>query len=112
MRPGLVLLASAALLIAGCGGTSSSAAPAVQTAQVDLPPSYKFEPAHIQVARGTTVTWTNHDNFTHSIQVQGQSEVHMMRPGETTQITFSSPGDFAYLCTLHSQNMRGTVSVS
>jgi plastocyanin len=112
MRIGLVLLASAGLLLAGCGRTSTSAAQAVQTAQVDLPASYKFEPAHIQVARGTTVTWTNHDNFTHSVQVQGQSEVHMLRPGETTQITFSSPGDFTYVCTFHTQNMRGTVTVT
>jgi plastocyanin len=102
--------------LAGCGGTSStassSAAPAVQTDQVDLPPSYQFSPTHIQVARGTTVTWTNHDNFTHSVQVQGQSEVHTMRPGETAQITFSTPGDFSYVCTFHTQNMKGVVSVT
>jgi plastocyanin len=114
---GLVLLASAGLLLilAGCGGTSSSspsAAPAVQTTQVDLPPSYQFSPAHIQVPRGATVTWTNHDNFTHSVQVQGQGEVHTLRPGETTQITFDSPGEFNYVCTFHTQNMKGIVSVS
>jgi plastocyanin len=110
---GLVLIA----VLAGCSGTSASsatanAASAVQTNQVDLPPSYQFSPTHIQVARGTTVTWTNHDNFTHSVQVQGQSEVHTMRPGETAQITFDSPGDFSYVCTFHAQNMKGTVSVT
>ena len=114
MRSRLVLLAAAGLLLAGCGGTGSSAAqqPAVRTNQVDLPPSYQFAPAHIQVAPGTTVTWTNHDNFTHSVQVQGQTEVHMMRPGESAQITFSAPGEYNYVCTLHTQNMKGTVSVS
>lgn len=79
---------------------------------VDLPPSYKFEPTRIAVASGTTVTWTNHDNFTHSVQVDGQSEVHMMRPGESAQITFSAPGEYHYVCTLHAQNMQGNVSVT
>jgi plastocyanin len=57
------------------------------------------------------VTWTNHDNFSHSVQVQGQAEVHMMKPGETAQISFTAPGDYPYVCTLHAQNMRGTISV-
>jgi plastocyanin len=114
MRARNALAALACLALIGCSspaGAASSAAPA-RTSQVDLPPSYKFEPASIQVAPGTTVTWTNHDNFTHTVQVQGQSEVHSMRPGETAQITFTTPGTYSYLCTLHTQNMKGTVQVS
>ena len=119
MRRRLVPLASAGLILftgvlAGCSGTSStsSAAAAVPTTQVDLPPSYQFSPTHIQVSRGATVTWTNHDNFTHSVQIQGQSEVHTLKPGDSTQIEFDAAGDFAYVCTFHTQNMKGTVSVS
>ena len=114
MRARNALAALACLALIGCSspaGAASSAAPA-RTSQVDLPPSYKFEPASIQVVPGTTVTWTNHDNFTHTVQVQGESEVHSMRPGETAQITFTSPGTYSYLCTLHTQNMKGTVQVS
>jgi len=91
---------------------ATNASKPVRTAQVDLPPSYLFAPTAIEVAPGTTVTWTNHDNFTHSVQVQGQSEVHMLRPGETTQIRFDQPGSFPYVCTLHTQNMHGTVVVT
>ena len=107
-------LACALLLLVGCARPTSAAtsAPATQTNVVDLPPSYKFEPAHISVSAGTTVTWTNHDNFTHSVQVDGQSDVHMMRPGESAQITFSTPGEYHYICTLHTQNMQGTVTVT
>jgi plastocyanin len=112
-RPSL-LLVLASLLLAGCSGANAGAAaqPATRTDRVDLPPSYKFEPQHIQVAPGTTVTWTNHDNFTHSVQVQGQSDVHVLRPGESAQITFSQPGEYPYVCTFHTQNMKGTVTVA
>ena len=104
----------AVLALVGCtsaSGAAGSAAPA-RTNQVDLPPRYLFSPANIQVSPGTTVTWTNHDNFTHSVLVQGQSEVHMLKPGESVQLTFSTPGTFNYVCTLHSQNMKGSVQVS
>lgn len=104
----------AGLALVGCtssSGAAGSAAP-VRTNQVDLPPSYLFSPTAIQVSPGATVTWTNHDNFSHSVQIQGQSEVHMIKPGETTQITFDAPGTFNYICTLHAQNMKGSVQVS
>jgi hypothetical protein len=47
----------------------------VRTSQLDLPPSYQFAPASIEVAPGITITWTNHDNFTHSVRVEGQSSL-------------------------------------
>jgi plastocyanin len=102
----LVLLA---LLGTACTAPARAAQP-VRTTTVDLPPSYVFQPAVVEVSRGSTVTWTNHDNFTHSVQVNG-GDVHMMNPGQSAQITFNQPGTYAYICTLHSQNMKGTVIV-
>ena len=49
--------------------------------------------------------------LTHTVQVDGQSEVHMMRVGETAQVTFATPGLYHYVCTLHTQNMQGDVTV-
>jgi plastocyanin len=43
--------------------------------------------------------------------VQGQRDVQVMKPGESAQITFDQPGTYAYVCTFHTQNMRGTVTV-
>lgn len=112
----VALLAIATLVLVACAPSAKSGAPdasgIVQTNTVDLPPSYLFLPAHISVKAGTTVTWTNHDNFTHSVQVDGQSDVHMMKPGETAQVTFSTPGEYHYICTLHPQNMQGTITVT
>lgn len=107
----LLVLVAIGVLVGGCGRPSTAAEP-VATTTVDLPPSYRFEPLAIRVARGATVTWTNHDNFTHTVQVTGQPDVHTMKPGEATQITFDTPGEYPYICTLHTQNMRGTVTVT
>ncbi|HEX5505389.1 MAG TPA: cupredoxin domain-containing protein [Thermomicrobiales bacterium] len=110
----LALVALAALtFLAGCGGAGGAATP-VHTSTVDLPPSYRFDPAIITVPAGTTVTWTNHDNFTHSVKVEGGADtsVHVMRPGESASITFATPGEYPYVCTFHTQNMKGKVIVS
>jgi plastocyanin len=98
----------------GSGGGSASGEP-VATSTVDLPPSYRFAPSAITVAAGTTVTWTNSDNFTHSVQfIDGglPGEPLQMAPGASTTFTFATPGTYGYVCHLHPQNMRGTVSVT
>jgi plastocyanin len=107
---GLVLMACGVFV--SCAPVATSSSQPVRTNQVDLPPSYQFAPANIEVRPGTMVMWTNHDNFTHSVEVQGQTEVHMLRPGESIQISFDQPGTYPYVCTLHTQNMRGTVVVT
>ena len=99
------------LVLAGCAA-AGSAAP-VATDQVDLPPSYKFVPADITVADGTTVTWTNHDNITHSVRlVDDGGEILTMAPGESVTHTFTGPGLHHYDCSFHATDMRGTVLVT
>jgi plastocyanin len=111
-RLGAALLAGA-LLVTGCASSSSGAgASPIVTDHVDLPKSYRFEPAAIQVVAGTTVTWTNDDNFTHSVALEGQtSPVGIMKPGEAVTHTFTAPGSYPYICTFHPQDMRGVVEV-
>ena len=106
------LLAVAGLL-GGCGGGSTGGSP-VATSTVDLPPSYKFEPAAISVKAGTEVTWKNDDHFTHSVQfLDGglPTTPMVMDPGASVSFTFDRPGLFHYHCQLHPQNMQGTVTV-
>ena len=103
------------VVLTGCTGGAAaraSAAAPVATASVSMPPSYRFAPVSVQVPAGASVTWTNSDNFTHSVQVSGQSDVHVAKPGESFQITFDQVGTFSYLCTFHPQDMRGTVVVT
>lgn len=109
LSAGTVVLA---LALAACGATSSSNP--VATDKVKLPPSYLFSPAAITVRAGTTVTWTNSDNFTHSVRMPPQNGriIGVMHPGETVTFTFATPGTYPYDCSFHPQNMRGTVTVT
>ena len=111
MRPSLVLLAASLATIvvaAGCGGSESSEP--VATTEVVMAKSYRFDPKTIEIDAGDRVTWTNEDNFTHTVQVDGQED-HKVERGESVSIAFDTPGTFHYVCTLHSQDMEGEVIV-
>jgi plastocyanin len=112
-RPAAMALAVAAALVLGACGSSAPAAP-VATTSVNLPASYRFDPAAITVSPGSTVTWTNNDHFTHSVQfLDGglPSEPLVMEPGATASFRFDQAGTFRYQCHLHPQNMQGTIRV-
>jgi plastocyanin len=109
--PRRVALAGALALVlvaAGCGESESSEP--VATTDVSMAKSYVFEPKVIEVESGQTVTWTNDDNFTHTVQVDGQED-HKVEQGETVSITFDEPGTYHYVCTLHENDMDGEVIV-
>ena len=106
----LVLAAPVALVLvaAGCGESANSEP--VATTDVAMAKSYRFDPKTIEVEAGQSVTWTNEDNFTHTVQVDGQEDQKVER-GESVSITFDKPGTYHYVCTLHSQDMDGDVIV-
>ena len=110
--PHAIVLAVVPVALAGCSGSGGAAAnaSAVATTSVDLPKSYKFEPTAIVVHAGATVTWTNDDNFTHNVTFDGEPGMQM-KPGEKATKTFAAAGAYHYQCTLHPQNMQGTVTV-
>jgi plastocyanin len=105
-------LAIIIVLLAGCAAQPSAAAAPVETAEVSMPPSYRFDPPAIQVPAGSTVTWRNTDNFTHSVSVAGGAFPFLnLSPGQSGAITFDQPGAYSYTCTYHAQDMQGTVIV-
>ncbi len=105
----LPVAALAALVAAGCGGSGVSG-PAEKTPEVTMAKSYRFDPERIEIQAGQTVTWTNEDNFTHTVQVEGQGD-HKVEQGESVSITFDEPGTYEYVCTLHALDMEGEVIV-
>lgn len=106
----LAIAAALALVLvaAGCGESESSEP--VATTEVSMVKSYRFEPKTIEIAAGQTVTWTNDDNFTHTVQVDGQED-HTVEQDESVSIAFDTPGTYHYVCTLHRQDMDGEVIV-
>ena len=106
---GLVL--GVGLLLAGCA--AEAPAEPVATNVVDLPPSYKFAPEAITVVDGTTVTWTNNDNFSHNVRLLDDGgEMLEMAPGESVSYTFTGPGEHRYDCSYHPKDMIGAVVVT
>jgi plastocyanin len=104
-----------AVILGACAPAGSGGSSPVTTSAVDLPPSYVFAPTDIAVAPGTTVTWTNNDHFSHSVQfLDGglPGEPLVMEPGATATFTFDAAGLYHYQCHLHPQNMKGSVTVT
>ncbi len=111
IRP-LLLAGGLLALVAACAPAASTAP--VETDQVKMARSYRFDPAVIKVKVGTTVTWVNDDNFTHDVRfTRGPVQFHSppLRPGDKTSFTFTQPGEYEYECSFHPQNMKGKVVV-
>jgi plastocyanin len=70
-----------------------------------------FQPASIDVAAGTTVTWTNDDGFGHTVTAtDGAFNSGVLDGGASFSQIFSEPGTFEYFCAIH-PSMTGTVTV-
>jgi plastocyanin len=106
---GLLAVMAMAVLV-GCSGEAAATPSPVATTTVGLPKSYRFDPPAIEVSVGATVTWTNHDDFTHNVTFEGEPGL-TMKPGESVTRAFPSAGTFAYQCSLHPRDMQGSVTV-
>jgi len=104
----VVAVLAVTVVAAGCGGTGSTAP--VATTAVSMAKSYRFDPKTIEINAGQTVTWTNNDNFTHTVKVDRQDD-HKVGRGDSVSIRFDKAGTYHYVCTLHSKDMHGTVIV-
>ena len=107
------VLVLAIFSLAGCASQAANSPNPVQTNQVTLPPSYRFDPPAIQVKVGDTVTWTKKDNFTHNVHLMGGINwvSKPLGPGDSDSYTFTQAGRFPYICDFHSQDMKGEVIV-
>jgi len=73
---------------------------------------YGFSPAAVTIAAGDTVTWTNNGTVPAGHNVSGTGFTSpILKTGQSYSHTFSAPGTFSYVCTLH-PFMKGTVTVA
>lgn len=129
---------AALLLLAACDSGVTTAAPAVTAADPGMPgmsapaPSdtapasvapvstdtiaiqnFAFTPAAVTVKAGTTITWTNQDQDPHTVTAMGSDAFQspVLSTGQTFRYRFTTPGTYAYLCTIH-PFMTATVVVT
>ncbi len=76
--------------------------------------NFAFAPASVTVKVGTTVTWTNQDTDAHTVTSQnnaGPLNSQALNTGQGYSYTFTAPGTYSYLCTIH-PFMTATVTVT
>ena len=70
-----------------------------------------FDPAEVTIAPGTTVTWLNKDVMPHTAVDNNKSfRSKILAKGDKFSFTFTTPGDYNYICSVH-PNMKGSVIV-
>jgi plastocyanin len=128
----LVVLSAVVMLATACGGGSSTPAPTPtptptptpaptpapgQSSTVSIPAGAQslgnqaFVPDELDVAMGTTVTWTNTDTIAHTSTSDASGwNSGTLAPGAQFSVAFQSAGTFAYHCAIH-PGMVGKVVV-
>ena len=120
MRVGIAL---AFVAVTACGGggssggtptgpvTPSTPAAPIATTSVTLQGS-AFDPAHIVVAPGATVTFNNTDGISHNVIFAGQAVTPIAdwTSGNRTAVMPTAVGTYNYSCTIHA-GMSGSVKV-
>jgi plastocyanin len=78
---------------------------------------YAFHPGTLTIKAGTTVRWVNNDEAEHTIAARNdafRSEVlksHAVQPGQSFSFTFTQPGVYEYICSIHPA-MTATIEVT
>lgn len=71
--------------------------------------NFAFSPSSITINVGTTVVWTNEDSMPHRIKSDSFFS-SVLGKGATFQQTFSAPGTYKYICSIH-PSMNGEIIV-
>ena len=95
------------------GGDSNSATTsspaATESGSVDTF-DFGFDPTDDTIEVGDTVTWENSGETIHTVKGDGFFS-KAINPGDSYEHKFTKPGTYDYLCTLHPDQMQGTIVV-
>jgi plastocyanin len=63
---------------------------------------YGIRPSRARIKAGTTVTWTNTGQMTHTLAARtNEWSTPPIRPGDSATLTFEKPGTYTYICREH-----------
>jgi plastocyanin len=77
---------------------------------------FQYQPGRIQVKPGTTITWLNEDEISHTVTAVAEEgkgggfDASLDGKGKSFSFTFSQPGVYSYYCDRH-EHMRGEIEV-
>ena len=109
IKPGMYVVTALVVAALAAGALASQGAPAAD-AEVEID-QYAFLPQRVTVKAGTSVTWTNDDDDSHT--VASSSKLFKSKALDTRDkfsFTFTTPGTYDYFCSLHPY-MKGVVVV-
>ncbi|MHB1260206.1 MAG: cupredoxin domain-containing protein [Thermoplasmatota archaeon] len=125
MRALLVIIATSAILMAGCTSTSDPSLPAPpKDAQgrymITATAQNEYTPKDTQVPIGATVIWKVAPGAIHDVNSKGGPESfssdaqfpQKMRGNDTFEFTFAKAGTYPYYCKLHGEPMAGSIKVA
>jgi plastocyanin len=98
---------------AGAATVTAAAQPALAVVEVAMHDNY-FSPAALTIEPGTTVRWTNRGGIIHDVKSTADSttlDSPILSTGESFEFTFTAPGTYNYLCSIHPRTMLGQIVV-
>jgi plastocyanin len=127
----LSLAIIAAFLLVACGGATTTTTPTPTPTATSLPTptptptvvmvkiveandKYAFSPATLSIKVGTQVVWTNTTDAAHTVTSDTAGvfgTTSNLNANQTFMFAFTTPGTFAYHCSIHPY-MKATITVT
>ena len=108
----LPLLALTGLVLLAAPASATTPAPAAQDGgEADIV-DFDFSPRRLTVEAGTKVTWTNTGERPHTATDRGGTfDTKPIAPGDSAEVTLSTPGTYFYFCRINPAKMNGVLTV-
>lgn len=92
--------------------SSTEATPTASAETIEMTDEWLFQPSHLEIGVGETVTWINTAEIAHSVALDDPSRTAsgLLDPGQSFSVTFDAPGTFHVRCSPH-PGMEGMVTV-
>lgn len=113
------------LLMGGCSkkdeavdaGATTSVAPINQGVTIKIK-DYAFDPPDATAKVGQVVAWKNEQaGVKHTVTESVSDELRKIKSeniaeGQTYQLSFSTPGTYNYICSIHPERMKAKITVT